>query len=109
MAWQDILEVGANFASIATAAVAVAVAAYYWCDREGKRKKLEAYLKAAKANRGEGKIGQKSIMHLMAQLRMTEAEIFNASFRSKHIENRVKADENRMATAILLEYVGPLE
>ena len=44
-------------------------------------------------------------MHLVAKLGLTEAEILNASFRSRYIARRISSDKDtNLATAILLEY-----
>src|ERR1700692_3152954 len=69
-----------------------------------KRIQLENYLKAEKAA-GRDK-GQRTILHLMARLGLTEAEVLQASFGSKHLVRRLAVDPTTLrADAILLEYV----
>jgi hypothetical protein len=93
----------ANLASILTAVVAALAYGRYLIDRRRKRQKLEAYLEAEKA--AERDRGQRSILHLIARLGLTEAELLDASFRSKHIIRRIAANPvNRRAEDLLLEY-----
>ena len=93
----------ANIAAILTALVAGFGYGAYRFDRYRKRRKLEAYLKAEMA-RGTDK-GQRSLLHLMARLGMTEAELLQASFQSAHIDRKVAADDkNGRASALLLEW-----
>ena len=69
----------------------------------GQRRRLEAYLKAER-DAGEDK-GQRSILHLVAKVGLTEDEILQASFRSKHIRRVVTSGTlDGMAKDILLEY-----
>lgn len=94
-------------ASIATAVAAVGAWGYYLWTRWRKRLRLERYLKDAKARAPEGKKGQHTIIHLMAECGMTEAEILDAAFRSKKISRPVRTEgASGHAVAILLEYAG---
>jgi hypothetical protein len=93
----------ANLASILTAVVASSAAAYYWIDGRSKRIRLEQYLKQKKETKSPEYIH--SVIHLMAKLGMTEAEILHASFSSRHIVRRTKDDpETNLATQLLFEY-----
>jgi hypothetical protein len=95
------LENWASVATIWTAALAAGVAGYYWHDARQKRLKLEAYLKTRQGKRTY----QHTILHLMAELSMTEAEILHACFRSKHIRSLVHEDRKTgLAKNLLLEY-----
>ena len=97
------LEIIAHLAAIGTAAVALATAGWFWLDARSKRKRLESYLKEARG-RGKGK-GQRTVLHLMARLGLTEAEILHASFRSKVIVRLLDKDpETGFATVLLLQY-----
>jgi len=100
MSWFSIL---ANIAAIFTAIIAAfGYGAYRW-DQCKKRKKLEKYLKAEKSICKDQ--GQRSLLHLMANVGMTEAELIQASFRSKHIESKIaKDDKTGRADALLLEW-----
>jgi hypothetical protein len=72
-----------NIAAIVTALVAFVGSAWYIIERGAKRHRLEAYLKAER-DKSEDE-GQRSILHLIARAGLTEQEILQASFRSKHI------------------------
>ena len=78
------LESVANIAAILTAIVATGAASYYWCDRRQKRVKLEDYLKSEQKVPGGNT--QHTVLHLMAELGLTEAEILHACFQSTHIK-----------------------
>lgn len=104
-AGSDFLTILANVSAIATAVVAVVAAIYLGFDRRNKRVTLEGYLKKEKQEaKGDNK-GQRSLLHLMARLGMTEAELLQASFRSKKIARRLSSEkETGHASALLLEY-----
>lgn len=93
----------ANIAAIITAVIAVfGYGAYRW-DRWKKCDRLENYLKVEKT-KGKNR-GQRSLLHLMANVGMTEAELIQASFRSKHIVRKIAKDhETGRADALLLEW-----
>ena len=100
MTWLGVL---GNIAAILTAAVAAVGYGLYRWDHRKKREKLEAYLKAEKA-KGTDR-GQRTILHLIAELGLTESEILHASFISDHIDRRVASDQKtNRATELLLEY-----
>ncbi len=100
MSWFGIL---ANIAAVLTAVIAaVGYSAYRW-DQFTKRKKLEKYLKDEKSD-GKDR-GQRSLLHLMANVGMTEAELIQASFRSDHIERKIAPDDKTgRADSLLLEW-----
>lgn len=99
------MSVVAELSAILTAVVAVWGYGHYRLDQREKRIKLEAYLKGERSGaRGDEK-GQRSLLHLMAKLGMTEAELLSASFVSKHIGRKIAADpDTGRAAALLLEY-----
>tara|TARA_R110002110_G_scaffold284987_2_gene499318 strand:- start:74249 stop:74569 length:321 start_codon:yes stop_codon:yes gene_type:complete len=100
---KDWLGLVANFAAIVTALVAFAGAAWFMMERGAKRRQLEAYLKAER-DAGKDK-GQRSILHLIARVGLTEQEILQVSFRSKHIGRVLTTNKpDGMAKDILLEY-----
>jgi hypothetical protein len=94
----------ANVSAILTAFIAIFGYCYYQSDRYKKCKLLEDYLKAEKqASKDQG---QRSLLHLMAKVGMTEAELIQASFRSKHISRKIAKDpETGYANTLLLEWV----
>ena len=98
-----ILENIANLATIVTALFATwAYAAYRYRGFVNKQK-LEAYLQSEKQSQKDN--GRRTLLHLMAKLGLTEAEILQASFGSKKIIRKLASDsETNRATAILFEY-----
>ena len=99
-----VLEITSHWAAILTAVVAVVAYVWYRWGIHSKRIQLENYLKAEKTAARDK--GQRTILHLMARLGLTEAEVLQASFGSKRIVRRIAADPTtRLADAILLEYV----
>jgi hypothetical protein len=70
--------------------------------RRDKRKRLEEYL------RDERKKGRTAIavVHLVAELGMTEAEVLDASFRSRHIVRLHAPTSDSGPSSIALEYQG---
>ncbi len=68
-----------------------------------RQRALERYLRRERAQ--EDDEGQRSVLHLMRQLRMTEGEVERAAYTSKRIEPRVTTDsESGLADAILFVY-----
>src|SRR5215813_12821449 len=65
-----------------TSMIAAGASAAYWADKRSKRRRLEDHLKARKERSPHEAF---SATRLMADLGMTEAEIFAASFTSRHI------------------------
>ncbi len=95
------LEVFANVAAILTAVVAVwAYGRYLWVQRQ-RRLRLENHLRE---ERHAGDQGHRTLLHLVAYLGMSEAEIVDAAFRSKVIRRRVSVDDQGRADRLLLEY-----
>lgn len=93
----------ANISQVVTGVLAVGTVAIYKCGMWLKRCKLENYLKAEKESGVDQ--GQRSVLHLMARLGLTESELLSASFRSKVIKRRLTSGEDGMAAHILFEYV----
>jgi hypothetical protein len=98
----DWFSFAANISAIATALIAGATALWFWRDARLKRQRLERYL-AAEKSKGADR-GQRSILHVMTALGLTEAEVLQASFRSSKIQRRIKSDGEGMAAQMLLEY-----
>jgi len=104
MSYSSALEVAAQWAAIFTALVVIVAYGGYLLDRDRKRRRLEDYLKAEKqAGRDRG---QRTILHLVARLGMTEAQIMDAAFRSRHIRRVVGSDSQGRADILLLEYTN---
>lgn len=102
MSYSGLLEITAHWAAIVTAAVAVFAYGRYAYERCRKRRKLEHHLRDEKA-RGIDR-GQRTVLHLMAHLGMTESEVLDAAFRSKYVRPAVSVDWNGRAEAMLFEY-----
>lgn len=101
----------ANIAAILTALVAVIGYGVYRWELRRKRLLLEDYLRARKtAAKREGKKGQHTVLHLMAALRLSETEVFQASFHSRKVRPVVARDrETGHARDILFEYAPASE
>ncbi|MCH9764505.1 MAG: hypothetical protein K0U34_00725 [Alphaproteobacteria bacterium] len=103
MAYTDVLEIAAHWAAIVTACIAGIAGLRFWMERRAKRRKLERYLKHEK-DKGTDK-GQRTLLHLTSRLAMTESDILQAAFSSRHIKTRVGADsETKRADTLFLEY-----
>ena len=89
---------GANIASILTSTVVVGASVVYWVNKRSGRVRLEGYLKASPSVAF-------SAAGLMADLGMTEAEVFAASFASRHIARGVRRDRaTGFAAEVLFQY-----
>jgi len=102
--WESCLGVVANVAAILTAIVAVLFYAQYQWTRRDKLKRLERHLKAEKA-KGADK-GQRTILHLVANLSMPESDVLDAAFRSKHVRCVTDSDAKGRVALLLFEYSG---
>jgi Ni/Fe-hydrogenase subunit HybB-like protein len=92
------LDAFANIASILTALIAAGASVYLWCERRKKINRLAEYLKKESGH-------SHTVVHLMANLGMTEAEILHASFASRHVVHKVRKDyETGLASQLLFEY-----
>ncbi|MBB3967184.1 hypothetical protein [Rhizobium metallidurans] len=98
----ETLDLIANAASILTAVVAVWAFCTYQLTRYCRRRRLEAYLKDEWGIGDDG--GQRTVLHLVAQLGIAEAEIIDAAFRSKVITRKVSRDEQGRADRLFLVY-----
>lgn len=93
----------ANLAAILTAVIAVFGYSVYRWDRRKQRQQLEKYLREEKEKKVDH--GQRSLLHLMVNVGMTESELIQASFRSKNIVRKIAKDEETgRAGALLLEW-----
>lgn len=96
----------ANLFAVTTGLVAVYGYGAYRLGIYRKRKQVEDYLRQRRDDgRESGKQGAHSLLHLVAKLGMTEAELVQASFQSRHIDRLVrKGAEDNLARDILLVY-----
>ena len=100
MDYASTLSVLASWAAILTAVVAVVAYWQFIWLAVLRRRRLEAYLKSV---RDEGQ-GQKTVLHLMRELRMTEDEVMSAGLHSRKVTPRVTADGQGLADKLLFEY-----
>ena len=99
---EEWLRVGANIASILTAVIAATASIVYWMHKRSRRARLESYLKAQKEKFPTEAF---SATRLMADLGMTEADIFAASFASRHIIRGIRRDRTtNFAAEVLFQY-----
>ena len=102
MDYASLLSVLSNWAAILTAVIAVMAYVQFVVFQWVRRRRLEAYLRTVQ---NEGR-GQKTVLHLMRNLRMTEAEVLAAGLRSKKVDPVVKPNEDGLADKLLFVYVG---
>ncbi len=100
MDYASLLSVVANWAAILTAVVAFWAYGQFVLSKVQRRRRLEKYLYGV---RNDGK-GQKSVLHLMRQLRLTEEEVMEAAFHSKIVEPAVKPAKDGLAQTLLFSY-----
>jgi hypothetical protein len=99
---EEWFRIGANIASILTSIIAAGASVVYWANKRSGRARLESYLKAKKEKSPNEPF---SVTRLMADLGMTEAEIFAASFASRHIARGVRRDRaTGFAAEVVFQY-----
>lgn len=96
-----------HVAAIATAAVAVYAYATYRWGRRAKRLALERYLALERPGRRYGADkGQRTILHLVAELRMSEADIVEAAFDSqKVLILRTQHPQTGLTNGLLFQHI----
>ena len=101
--WLDALD---HVAAIATAFVAVWAWWQFGVRRGRRREALERYLKSIRGKpQWHNDQGQRTIVHLMAELRQTESEIIEGAFASNKIEViRVPDPHTGFAAKLMLAY-----
>ncbi len=104
MTYAEIIDIAANWAAILTAIIASIAYWRYFYAQCSQRRALEKYLRDEKESGMDN--GQRTVMHLVARLSMTEAEVFESAFRSKKIGPVISQDEKGRADRILFEYIG---
>lgn len=104
MKYSDCLEIVANWAAILTAAVATLAYVRFVAGQWKRQRALEGYLRGEKiAGHDEGR---RTVVHLMANLALTEAEVLHAGFQSSKIRATPGIDEQGRAVRIYFEYDG---
>lgn len=102
LAYKSTLEIAADWAAILTALVAVIVASRFYLEKRARQRALEKYLRDKKAS-PDG-LDRYTVMHLMANLAMTEAEVLHAGFRSKKVKAVPGEDKQGRAVRIYFQY-----
>ncbi len=93
----------ANIAAILTPIVATLAYLSYRIDRFCKDRRLIKYLKSEKDLAKDE--GMRSLVHLMAKVGMTGAELLHSSFRNAQISRKlVKDKESGKAIEVLLQW-----
>ena len=99
---EEWLRVGASIGSILTSIIASGASFVFWASKRSRRVRLEQYLKAKKEKSPNELF---SVTRLMADLGMTEAEIFSASVASRHVARWVRKDsQTGFAAEVLFQY-----
>jgi hypothetical protein len=92
------LNISANIAAIVTALLGGFAYGLYRWEKHQKRLRLENHLRQSP--------GPRPVIYLAAELGMTEAEIMDTAFRSKHINRQVTPNMHSGGFWILLRYRG---
>jgi len=99
---EEWLRTGASIASILASIIAAGASIVYWANKRSRRTRLENYLKAKNEKSSHQPF---SITRLMADLGMTEAEIFAASVASRHVARGIRRDQaTGFAVEVLFRY-----
>ena len=103
---KELLLIVANICAILTFLGAVLAWLNFKRDRWKKTGKIKAYLKAElERDKSKNKKGQRTVLHLIRHVGLTEDEILRASFDSKRIKRAIRVDpETGMANQLLFYY-----
>jgi hypothetical protein len=102
--YENWLGVAADWSAILTAGVATVAYARFVSAQRKRRNALEQYLRDEKLNGVDG--ARRTIMHLMANLSMSEAEVLQAGFQSDLVRAVPGVDEEGRAVRLYFEYAG---
>lgn len=102
MSYRDLLDVLSDWATILTAAVATIAYWHFVANQRTRQKALEDYLREVKLGRHYE--DRHSVLHLMAVLKMSEAEVLQAGFRSRKVLSMPGQDERGRVDRIYFEY-----
>jgi hypothetical protein len=105
MGWEQWLSIASNFAQAATGLLAGAAAIYYFYRKADRRWKMEAYLQEARCAGEQGNdMGARSIVHLMGNCTLTEAQVLEAAFSSSKIRSWVTVNDEGRADRLLFQF-----
>ena len=103
--WVNIASIATFFITVVGASVGVYGYFRYRSDWRVKRRTLEKYLRDQQEEKETGgDRGQRTTLHLVRHVGLTEDEIIQISFESSNIERRLVPDEAGYASALLFEY-----
>lgn len=101
---KDFVNFTADACAILTAIIAIWFSIRVKFGEFDRLSKLEKYLKAKRDASNEKDKGQRSILHIMARVGLSEEEVLRAIFQRKHIRCLLKSDHDGYASSILLWY-----
>jgi hypothetical protein len=101
--YQATLEIAANWAAILTAVVATVAYARFVFGQLRRQWALEKHLRDERAE-GEDQ-GRRTVVHLMANLGMTEAEVLRAGFDSKKVRAVPGVDDQGRAIRLYFQSI----
>ena len=102
--YESLLGITADWAAILTAAVATLAYGRFVLAQHKRKKALERYLREEKLMGVDE--ARRTILHLMANLSMTEAEVLQAGFQSDLVYAVPGIDEQGRAVRLYFEYIG---
>ena len=101
--WGNVAAIGAFVITASGAIVGIWGYTRHLFDFRRKRKRLEKYLLEEK---GKGDTGQRSLLHIVRYVGLTQDETIKISFKSPRINRKLKKGEAGFADKLLFEYVG---
>ena len=101
----DLLGTVANIASILTFAGAITGYGIFQTAKKCRRKKIENYLWDLVINpRWAGDPGDRSVDQLVSELGMSERDIFDAAFNSRHVSRRLNGGTAPVSSRLRLSH-----
>ena len=106
--WVDFASVATFIITAGGATIGIYGYIHYRAEWHNKRLALEAYLRAEKEGSQEDDQdrGQRTTLHLVRHVGLTEDEIIKISFESSNLKRKLVPDEAGYANALLFEYSG---
>ena len=101
------LTFASNVATVGLAVVAAGAYGWYKFDLLVRRNRLERFLKEQVGTNSKEDTGRRTVLFLASQLRMTEAEVLEAGFKSKKLKCVPGFNKAHDRTdAIFFEYIA---
>jgi hypothetical protein len=95
------LNIASNIATVGLAIVAIGAYGWYQLDLWIRRERLERFLKSQIGKQSKNDTGRHSVLFLASQLRMTEAEVMEAGFKSKKLKCVPGYDKEHTHTVVI--------